>query len=385
MKQALSGVQVLELGHYVAGPFSGTILGDLGADVVKVEPLSGDPLRVGSVASFVGSNRGKRSIAVDLKTEGGARVISSACEWADVVTHNFRPGVAQRLGIDTAVLWDKKPELVILESNAYGSRGPKAHLPGFDTIMQGYTGHFVQAGGEGNSPLAYRFSHVDHATGMLGALGVVASLYQRRRSGTGTLVSGDLLSTAIFMMSELVQDDAGEFHGPSTLNPERSGYHPAECLYEANDGWLAIVALDETGARRLTSQFGLDFASPRAAWGDREHHLLAAAIVENSVEFNLKAVRGCGVWAERCEDDGIKTLTEDPAMLAAGMAIVSDDPDDGPGAYVGRAATYARMPPTRAAGRTRVPSIGEHTREFLVELGYSSNEIEQMFDEGCVK
>jgi crotonobetainyl-CoA:carnitine CoA-transferase CaiB-like acyl-CoA transferase len=387
MSQPLSGIHVLDFGHFVAGPFSGTVLGDLGSEVVKVEPFGGDPIRSQASASFAGANRGKRSIAVDLKSADGAKIIASACEWADIVIHNFRPGVAQRLGIDAPTLLVRKPELVVLELSAYGSRGPKAPLPRFDTLMQAYTGHFVQAGGQDNPPLAYRFSHVDHASGMLGALGVIAALYHRRRSGRGALVSVSLLSTALFMLSELVRDEEGRFHGLSPLDGDQLGNHPAESLYKASDGWLAIVALDESGTQKLAGLFGLREITdrPRAEWGDFERNLLAEAVARASVDENLSALRGAGIWAERCEDRGLKALTEDPAMVDAGMTLVSDDSDYGRRAEIGRAASFARLSSTSATGRSRVPTVGQHTSEVLSEFGYTKAEIEEMYGRESIK
>jgi crotonobetainyl-CoA:carnitine CoA-transferase CaiB-like acyl-CoA transferase len=371
---------VLEFGHFVAGPFCGEVLGDLGADVVKVEPLAGEPLRHSGSASFVAANRGKRSVTLDIKHPDSREVIDAAVAWADVVTHNFRPGVGARLGIDAASLRGRKPELIVVETSAYGSEGPRSGLPGFDSLLQAVAGHFVQAGGEGSDPIGYRLSHVDHGTGMLGALGAVAALHRRRRTGRGASINVDLLSTAVFMLSELVRDANGKFQGLEPIDARRSGAHPAESLYEAADGWIAIAALDERATRGLSDAVGADQVAsvPRKDWGAAERAAIATAIRERSVDANLALLRGASVWAEKCEEDGLTALAADPAMRRAGTAVAVDSPEYGALVHVGPGVSFDRRPDVPARQRTHLADLGEHTREFLHELGFSEQRIGEL-------
>ena len=150
MPELLSGVRVIDMGHFVAGPLASVILSDLGADVVQLEPLTGDGMRAGLTTSVVASNRGKRSIAVNVKSPEGRQILYRACAWADVVHHNFRPGSAARLKVDAQSLRGQKPELIVLESSAFGPTGPKSELPGYDTIGQAIGGHFTYSSGSGD-------------------------------------------------------------------------------------------------------------------------------------------------------------------------------------------------------------------------------------------
>lgn len=387
MSGPLDGVRVLEFGHWIAGPFASAILGDLGADVVKVEPLTGDALRGNNAAPFMAANRGKRSVAVDIKTPEGTQVIETATRWADVVMHNFRPGVDKRLGIDAETLRRRKPEIVVLQSSAYGIEGPKSTLPGFDSMLQGFAGHFVQAGGTPERPIAYRFSHVDYATGMLGALAVVASLYRKRRTGAGTWANVNLLNTAVFMLGQLERQPDGQFTGLPAVTRDLTGFGPSESLYQASDGWLAVVALDEAVARSLVKALDLGDAisSSRREWTGNEHGMIAAAISQRSVADTVKLLRAAGVWAEPVQANPIAALTSDPAMREAGTAFVADDAATGVRrSQVGRIATFGSGVNELDATRAQIPELGEHTRAFLGELGYDTGAIDGLYEAGIV-
>ena len=289
---------MLEFGHFVAGPFAGTLLSDLGADVVKIEPLTGDALR-GEDGRTVRIRQPRQAShrALDIKADGGAGIVEAATQWADVVTHNFRPGVDKRLGIDAATLRARKPGIVVVQSTAYGPDGPKAALPGFDTLLQGFAGHFVQAGGDETRPLAYRFSHVDYASGMMGALGVVSALYAGRRGGTAPSVNVSLMNTAVFMLSQLVREADGQFHGLPTLSEDRTGFSPAESLHRAADGWLAVAALGEPAGRRLAEALDLPTAwpsYPRRNGASREKQEIGEAISRRTVQAAVGSLRQSG-------------------------------------------------------------------------------------------
>ena len=261
----LSGVKVVDFGTYVAGPYSSALLSDLGADVVKVESMTGDPDR-SIFRSFTSVNRGKRAISIDLKLPEGLQIARKLCVAADVVTNNFRPGVSARLGIDPKTLHALKPDLIVLESAAYGSTGPRAEGAGFDMCFQALCGHDWRAGGVGNPPLWNRTTMVDFAAGLIGEVGVLQRLYERARCGGGAEVGAGLLNAGLFLISELIQRSDGQFVGAAPLNQEQTGGHPAEQLYEAADGWLAVAARDTPMARRFLGvlDLGQRVTAPRA-------------------------------------------------------------------------------------------------------------------------
>jgi crotonobetainyl-CoA:carnitine CoA-transferase CaiB-like acyl-CoA transferase len=386
VRAPLAGVRVLEFGHFVAGPFCGHVLGDLGADVVKVEPITGEVLRWSGSASFVAANRGKRSVAIDLKHPMNAEVVDAAVVWADVVTHNFRPGVAGRLRIDRDSLHARKAGLVVVETSAYGPEGPRATLPGFDSLAQGMAGHFVQAGGQGSQPIGYRFSHVDHGTGLLGALGVVAALYRRNHRGQGSLISTDLLSTAIFMLSEVVRDEHGQAGGLAPLDQGRTGRHPGERLYQGADGWLALAVLDDKGALGLSKALGIEELTTRPLdqWDAREAGLIASAIQSRTIEEALQALAGAGVWAERCVPDGLSALARDDAMEKAGTMLNVETAEYGRVLAIGPSVSLDSFPEVTARTRTHIAELGEHTTQFLAEIGILEEKIAQLREAGAV-
>jgi crotonobetainyl-CoA:carnitine CoA-transferase CaiB-like acyl-CoA transferase len=235
----LSGLRVVDFGAFVAGPFSGVVLADLGAEVVKVEATTGDPNR-SIFRAYTAANRGKRAITIDLKTPEGVRIAQQLCTGADVVMNNFRPGVSTRLGIDAKTLHALKPELIVLESVAYGAAGPRAEGAGFDMCFQALCGHDYRAGGVGNAPLWNRTSMVDFAAALIGAVAVLQRLYLRDRTGEGAQVGAGLMNTGLYLLSELIQHPSGRFEGALSVNHEQTGYHPSEQLYETSDGWLAM-------------------------------------------------------------------------------------------------------------------------------------------------
>src|SRR5436853_3791621 len=183
MTYALEGVRVLDFGIFLAGPFTDRLLADLGADVIKVEEVTGDPGR-GLGANSTCVNKGKRSLAVDLKTPEGLAIIRRLVPRVDVVHHNMRLGVAERLGIGYAQLKALNPRLVYCHSSGYGATGPRAYNPTFEPLHSALSGMLALTGGEGNEPMTY-LTHMDFGVGLNAALAILMALIERERSGEG--------------------------------------------------------------------------------------------------------------------------------------------------------------------------------------------------------
>ncbi|MBI3515443.1 MAG: CoA transferase, partial [Proteobacteria bacterium] len=202
----LSGIQVLDLCGYLAGPYGCTLLGDLGADVIKIEPPGGEVMRQfpsslpGDSRGFVGINRGKRSVVVNLKHKAGLGVLERLVARADVLVENFRPGVPARLGIDYPTLKAINARLIYCGLTGYGDDGPLAEAAGFDQVLQSMSG-IARFQGRDGAPQVVLGSIVDYYTAALTALGVVAALYHRERSGAGQYLSTSLLRSAITMQA----------------------------------------------------------------------------------------------------------------------------------------------------------------------------------------
>ncbi len=378
----LSGVTVIDFGAFVAGPYTSVALGDLGADVIKVEAVAGDPNR-SIFRSFTSVNRGKRVIALDLKSSEGREIAQKLCRNADVAINNFKTGVSARLGIDAKSLHGINPHLIVLESAAYGSSGPKAERPGFDMVFQALCGHEYRAGGLGNPPLWNRTSMVDYAGGMLGAAAILQQLYERARSGHGAELGIGLLNSGVFLLSELIALPDGRWVGAPPLNHEQSGYHPAERMYQAADGWIAIAVRDGGSARSLADVLRLPALAARVhtAWGEEEGAAIARAIRGREAAELLAEFGGAGVWVEACRRDEEHDVLHDPDLIAAGTVYRSEHPDYGQLREIG---PLFRLSRSSRAGQGHAPLRGQNTREILSELGYDAAAIEGLYSRKIV-
>ena len=372
----LAGMRVIDFGAFVAGPYASAVLSDLGAEVIKVEPMGGDPNR--AIPRSNGSvNRGKRGITVDLKATEGLKIAQQLCIAADVVTSNFRPGASARLGIDGPTLHKLKPELIVLESAAYGASGPRAEGAGFDMCFQALCGHDWRAGGEGNTPLCNRMAPVDFAGGLIGGIAALKGLLVRARTGSGAEMETSLMNAGLYMMSELLQKADGQFVGAPAVNQAQTGFHPAEQFYEAADGWLAIAARDEAMAGRLLQALGLDAAitSPRKSWGQDVATAIAAAVKARTVAEVVASLERARVWVEASCPNGEPVNLRDADLLRMGTVYQSHHPQFGEVRQIG---PLVRLSATTRPRPRHTALPGEHTNEVLAELGYSSAAIEDL-------
>jgi crotonobetainyl-CoA:carnitine CoA-transferase CaiB-like acyl-CoA transferase len=293
----LHGAKVIDLGTFVAGPFSSVLLSDLGADVIKVEPVSGDPVRASFVA-YAPANRGKRNIKIDLKSPRGLEVFNRLCAGANLVANNFRVGVSKRLRVDTETLQKQFPGLSTLECTAFGFAGPRTMEPGFDMTLQAWSGHESRAGGIGNPPLWSRTMMVDFGTGLIGSVAGLACLYHQVRTGKGVGATTSLLAGALYLLSELVQSAGGSLQGAPPLNKTRTGIHPAEAFYQVKDGWLAIAARDRAsyGAVKKARHWQCQGWRPRPIWlprvsCDRIPRLICIATLHHTTESGRRTLQ----------------------------------------------------------------------------------------------
>jgi crotonobetainyl-CoA:carnitine CoA-transferase CaiB-like acyl-CoA transferase len=366
----LAGLRVIDFGNFIAGPFASKLLADLGADVIKVEPPTGLANLTG-LRNAWSCNRGKRSIVVDMKTPEGQEIVRALCRSADVAQHNFRVGVAERLGIDPNTLRGLQPNIVTLETSGYGSSGPKSTEPAWDMIMQALCGLEARAGGQGNPPLWYRSALVDYATGALGAIAILMGVFQQRRCGTPVAAEVSLLATGLFMLSELIQNPDGTFVGAPLLNGEQTGFHPAEALYATRDGWIAVAARSEETASTLARALDVGLLPPRREWGETQAHAIAAALAQLSTEIVLTRLARHGVWAEKCCSSAWEHLRDSLPARERGLVIEVDDPLFGTitGSF-GLPVHFSRS--TIPAGSMRsAPTPDADSRAILAEIGLS--------------
>jgi crotonobetainyl-CoA:carnitine CoA-transferase CaiB-like acyl-CoA transferase len=376
-------LKALDFGSFMAGPHATAVLNDMGIDTIKVEPLRGDPNR-GMLRCFNSSNRGKRSIAVDLKTSEGRDIATRLCLAADIVTSNFRPGVADRLGIGAARLHALKPELIVLDNTGYGTDGPSAEKAAFDALFQALCGHEHRAGGFQNSPLWNRMVPVDYTGALLGAVAIMAGLVHRARSGNGSTIGVPLINAGAYLLSELVQAPDGAFSGADQLDRERAGIHPAERIYQVADGWIAIAARGNAAASRLAKALNLTrlIDRPRADWSDADTAEIAAALRVIPIARAMDMLSSFQVWAERCLQEKEARILEDSNLAAIGAVYSSQDACLGITEQIGPLFTPSL---TAAYGRGPAPQLGQHTQQILSALGYEDSEISSLLARGIIR
>jgi crotonobetainyl-CoA:carnitine CoA-transferase CaiB-like acyl-CoA transferase len=357
----LAGIRIVDFGIFVAGPYASKLLADYGAEVIQVEPPTGRSTLSGE-RTIISANHGKRSICVDAKSEAGRALVATLCKDADVVLHNFRPGVADRLGLDQRSLRALNPAVVTLETTAYGSTGPKSCAPGFDMVMQAHCGLEYRAGGAGNPPLCCRAPLVDFATGAVGAVGLLVGLWERLKSGRVLAVETNLLNVGTHMLSELVRAPDGTLHGAPCLDRTQAGFNPAESLYQTADGWIAIAARSDSIAAALARVLEIQLPSGRAAWGEAERAHIASRIAAWPTRGLLDTLEAAGVWAEACVRDAWESGLE--------SAIVRTMNDERYGEVVhciGPLIQFSRSKTVCASRLTAEP--GQDTRAILMEHG----------------
>ena len=384
----LSGVTVLDLSGYVAGPYGCTLLGDLGALVLKIEPPEGDNLRnypstlPGESRAFLGVNRNKRGMGLDLKHSDGPGVLRRMVERADVLVHNFRPSVPARLGIDYDRMRAANPRLIYCALTGYGDTGPLKDRAGYDQVLQTMTGICVEQGKPGDPEIVYG-SAVDFYSASMLAFAVSSALFERGRTGHGQYVSVSLLRSALTMQAiRLVWAD-GERRDVArdVRSGGITGLHPTKhgSLYlSANTPhfWGALCEL--TGLPELASDPRFDTVRKRA-----EHaallvpRLRAALRARTAVEWEALMGERVPCAAARPVED----MFDHPQVAAEGILASFEHP--GVGRYRGMAhpVRFGDGPPP---GAFAAPQLGQHSREILAGLGYSDEEIERLCRAGAV-
>lgn len=388
---ALEGVTVIDFGQYLAGPFGPMILGDLGADVIKVEPVTGDGMRL-AVKPFMGCQRGKRDIALDLKTERGHEVAMALIERADIVHHNMTAGVAARLGISYEDCRKINPDVVYCNTWAYGLEGPLAHFGGLDPLYQAAAGLEYEAGPvrDGKEPLYLRFGMTDTANAMLSVVGCLAALYHQRVTGEGQELWTSLLDGAAMFSSDAILTEDGKEHRPH-LDAGQHGLAACYRMYETNDGWIQIAAIKPEHWAGLCATLDVNEIAedPRFAdaGGRHEHRAELEALLAERF-----AGRTAIVWSRRLDDAGVPnslvTDTHEGELVLfdadnerLGLVATYEHPMLGTMRQFGNLIDFSDTPGDIGGP---APLVGEHTREILEWLGRSDADIDELHTAGVV-
>jgi crotonobetainyl-CoA:carnitine CoA-transferase CaiB-like acyl-CoA transferase len=388
---ALEGVVVVDFGQYLAGPFGPMILGDLGADVIKVEPVTGDGMRMVN-QPFFGCSRGKRDIALNIKSERGREIALQLVARADIVHHNMTAGVAKRLGIAYEDCKRVNDDVVYCNTWAYGLEGPLAHFGGLDPLFQAAAGLEYEAGPvrAGNKPLYIRFGMTDTANAMLSVVGCLAALYHQRRSGEGQELWTSLLDGAAMLASDALLVDGDAVPRPQ-LDAGQCGIDACYRLYRTNDDWIQIAAVTQPQFEALCRTLGLADLVEDVRFADRaarhEHRQQLEALFAP-----VFATRTAIVWSRALDDAGVPN--EVPRDTHSGDTVFFDADNDRLGLVaeyehpiVGHMRQFGSLidfseTPGRIAGPP--PLVGQHTKEILAWLGYDESQMQRLRDDGVV-
>jgi crotonobetainyl-CoA:carnitine CoA-transferase CaiB-like acyl-CoA transferase/citrate lyase beta subunit len=382
-RRPLDGIRVLDLSAYIAGPYGCTLLADMGAEVIKVEPPSGDNLRKypstlpTESRAFLGVNRSKRGIALDLKKEEGLAILLKLVDSADVLVHNFRPSVPERLGIGYEQLKARRPQLVYCAVTGYGDHGPMKDHAGYDQVLQTFTGICALQGPAGGPPEIVYGSVVDYYAAAMVASGVSAALFERTRTGTGQYVGVSLLRSALAMQSARLIHAEGEplDIGRDMRSGGITGIHPAKegHLYlSANTPHFWQTLCERAGLPQLATDERYDSVKKRAAHADVLIPLLRQALAARSAR-EWEQVFGTDVPCAAARS--IEEMFSHPQVLAEDM--IATMPHPVVGSYQGftEAVRFGDAP---APAPFAAPAFGQHSAEVLKAHGYSDDEIARL-------
>jgi crotonobetainyl-CoA:carnitine CoA-transferase CaiB-like acyl-CoA transferase len=367
----LVGFRVLDMGTFVAGPYAGSLLSELGADVIKVEPLGGDPFRV---SGFV-FNRGMRSLAINLAVPDGADAFRRLAAASDVVVESMRPGVTTKLGIDYDALAQVHPGVITVSLSAYGEGGPLSGRPGVDMVLQAMSGMMSAQGGD-SEPVANTIAIIDVTTGAMLALSTCLALLHRQRTGQGQRAWCSLAGTATYLQSGEIVRFAGRPPSP-TGGRDYLGADPFDRYYPTADGWIRVQAPGPVTAEALAAA-GLDVDA--AGFAAEPAAALAAALGGLSSQEAARRLNAARVPAAPARR--ISSVVRDPQLLMSEFSHIREAADGSTFVTPGRYAVFSRTP---RSGVMLSPGVGEHARQALAGAGLAPGEIEFLISSGVVQ
>ena len=392
---ALTNLRVRDLVTIFAGPMIGANLGDLGAEVIKIEPPRGDDVRrLGTVKDGVGLwwkvvSRNKQLVAIDLTKPEGANILARLARDADIMVENYRPGKMEAWGLDYAKLSAENPGLILLHISGYGRSGPYRDYPGFGTLAEAFSGFVFTNGQPDGPPSLPAFPVADCVTALVGCYTVLAAVNERTRSGRGQEIELNLYESLMSLMGNMVvnYDQTGEVM-QRRGNRSKSSV-PRNAYPTADARWVVVSSTTDATARRLFRAIGRDDLADdptlatnvlRALRAQEIDDIVAQWMIQRTQEQALAILHDCEVAAGPIND--IEQFFQDPHVVARESIATLDDPDLGQLRLPGIAPHFYRTPgKIRWAGRK---AIGADTRSVLRGCGYADADIDRLVQDGVV-
>ena len=395
MKQALAGLKVIDFSQLLQGPYATQMLGDLGADVIKIERYgSGDIYRGMTFFNkwiaddespcFMAWNRNKRSIAIDMKKEEGKKIILQLIEQADIVVENFRPGVMERLGYGYAALKKINPKIIYCSASGWGSDGPYLKRPGQDLLVQSVSGAIMTSGKKSDGPVALGTALCDQVNAFNCVYAILAALYFREKTGIGQEIQTNLLSSAIaFQMQDYftIQNLGVQFE-----RPESGIGHPGNPApfgtYKTKDGYLAIAMNPfDTLVEALGDPSLLVYNDKQVLFDKRDeiYYRIQAVTITKTTEEWLTIMLGYDLWVAQVNNQS--AVANDPQVIHNNTFVNIQHPKAGNLKVTNIPFTMSETP---GAITRPSPMIGEHGPEILKELGYDEAAIESLLSEKII-
>jgi crotonobetainyl-CoA:carnitine CoA-transferase CaiB-like acyl-CoA transferase len=394
MSQVLEGIRVLDFGRYIAGPYCACLLGDMGADVIRVEKSAGSedrwvvPIAEGGEGSlFMQMNRNKRGITLNPRSDEGREIVRKLVATSDVVVANLPPQTLESMGLDYATLCESKPDIILSTVSAYGHGGPWSHRVGFDGVAQAMSGAMHMSGHE-EEPMRSYYPWVDFTTAILTAFGTMAAILERQKTGRGQQVEGSLLMSALTVGNPaLIEQDVIESNRVATGNRAQTAA-PSDC-FRTKDGWVLMMVVGQPLFERWADLMG------------EQHWLEDPRFKDDLSRGNHGEVisERMARWCEsRTTEQCLAEL--DAARLPAGPVLSPQEALDHEHVramkfmlavdYPGLkkpapvADTPVRLSETPGGVRHRAPVLGEHTGEVLAEIGYDEAAVTRLHEAGVV-
>ena len=388
MSKVLEGIKVLDFGRYIAGPFCGTLLGDMGAEVIRIEKVDGSEDRFlspitenGDGAMFRQLARNKRGMTLNPMKPQGREIVEKLVATADVVVANLPPETLKAMALDYESLRSTKSDIILKMISAFGRGGPYSNRVGFDGLGQAMSGNMYMSGTPEQPVKAYA-PFIDFGTASLAAFGTMAALYERQKTGKGQIVEGSLFNTALTMMNGTVIEQAAiKPNRVATLNRAQTSA-PAD-TFKTKDGWVLVQSVGGPLFKRWADLMGEDH------WLDDPRFKDDITRGDNGEIISERLAKWC---AERTSEEGLEAMEEvrlpagpilspqevleDPHIAAKGLFQPLEYPGLSAPAPVMR--TPVELSETPGEIRSRAPTLAEHTDEIMKELGYSESDIQEL-------